>query len=505
MQSPAFPALKRPGLVRALCLLFAATLSACGGGSSAPVANPPATPVGPGYTVVNLAPVNPLDHPQINARGEAAFSILRSARYQGMFFDGTSTRDIGSLGGASTIVRSMNDQGQVVGTSSKASGRYHAFLWSCCMRDLGTLGGAEERESSEAFDINARGQVVGISSSNAPFNPGHAFLWTEAGGMQDLGTLSTMTGGGSIAKAINASGQVAGDFDVAVESIHAFMWSATAGSLDLGTLGGPESFSVDINDAGQVVGNSTPTNAAERFLHAFVWSRQSGMVDLGTLGGAESNAAAMNSAGQVVGIAAGTDGVGHAFIWTQSGGMADLGTLGGNVSRALAINDRGQVGGSAEVAGGELHAFVWSAGSGMVDLNSRVLNAPPQLVLSEVLAIADNGMILAASDAGLVLLKPGSSGGPSPVVGAITPAGPVPVGVPVVFSVSFNDTPAGETHGALWSWGDGSADTTGTVDEANGTATGSHVFSSPGVYPILVKVTDSAGHATTVARNVEAQ
>lgn len=142
----------------------------------------------------------------------------------------------------------------------------------------------------------------------------------------------------------------------------------------------------------------------------------------------------------------------------------------------------------------------------MVDLNTRIPDAPAGLVLSQVFAIANNGEILAGSNAGLVLLKPGA-GTAFPVVGPISPTGPVAVGTSVVFAVHFTDANAGETHSATWSWADGSADTVGKIDEANGagTASASHVFASAGVYPVFVTVTDSAGHGTTVSRNVEAQ
>src|SRR5262245_5331753 len=67
--------------------------------------------------------------------------------------------------------------------------------------DLGTLGG-----TSEALAINDSGQIVG-GSLIGPQGPEHAFSWTPAGGMIDLGTL-----GGNFARAyaVNASGQVVG-------------------------------------------------------------------------------------------------------------------------------------------------------------------------------------------------------------------------------------------------------------------------------------------------------
>ena len=91
------------------------------------------------------------------------------------------------------------------------------------MIDLGTLGGT----ASYAVAMNVGGQVVGFSTTPGDVE-GHAFSWTEAGGMVDLGTLG---GTSSFAAAVNASGQVVGSSWTAgdIES-HAFSW--TAGGRD---------------------------------------------------------------------------------------------------------------------------------------------------------------------------------------------------------------------------------------------------------------------------------
>jgi len=78
--------------------------------------------------------------------------------------------DLGILGGTNSEAYGINARGQVVGYSQPTSGSYHAFLWdpgTGAMTDLGTLGGPESR----ALGINARGQVVGWSRTASGERP----------------------------------------------------------------------------------------------------------------------------------------------------------------------------------------------------------------------------------------------------------------------------------------------------------------------------------------------
>jgi probable HAF family extracellular repeat protein len=131
---------------------------------------------------------------------------------------------------------------------------------------------------------------------------------------------------------------------------------------DLGTLqGGSNSYPLDINDSGHVVGCADTESGQQ---HAFLY-KDGQMQDLQTLGGTTSCAYGINNLGQIVGYSeTATSGETHAFIWKDDGDetttdMEDLGTLGGTNSYAYDINNSGQVVGQAETAGGETHAFVW--------------------------------------------------------------------------------------------------------------------------------------------------
>jgi probable HAF family extracellular repeat protein len=95
------------------------------------------------------------------------------------------------------------------------------------MQDLGTLGGS----GSAATGVSADGSVVVGVARNAA-GQARAFRWTEAGGMQDLGTL--LLGGSSRASAVSADGSVVvGVARNAAGKWRAFRWTAAGGMEDL--------------------------------------------------------------------------------------------------------------------------------------------------------------------------------------------------------------------------------------------------------------------------------
>jgi len=164
-----------------------------------------------------------------------------------------------------------------------------------------------------AFSINDLGQVVGTSGSCAPFNPiwlfnlspDHASLWRN-GGLTDLGSLGGLTN--NLAHSINNFGQVVGGSDLAGDATsHAFLWTPQTRKMkDLGVVGTDFwSFALGINDKGQIVGASA--NSDFSVLRAFV--RQNGaLVDLNTLVAGTTplfleTACSINFRGEIIGFA----------------------------------------------------------------------------------------------------------------------------------------------------------------------------------------------------------
>ena len=357
-----------------------------------------------------------------------------------------------NIGKASTrpSPRAVDNNGDVVGvlvvpTKPQQS---HAFLWnkSGGILDLGTLSGSGN--DSAAFGINTSGQIVGQANSSASGSD-QAFLWTNTAGMIDLGNLG---GSSSVANAINASGQVAGQSDLESGITAAFLWSQSGGMQNLGTLpGGQQSGANAINTAGEIAGWANVGSNDD----AIIWTESGGMVDLGINASCGATALGLNDSGEVVGWfnnSAGCSFTSHGFSWTHSGGLKDLGVLsGGQYSFAYGINSTGQIVGTGTSSTSAIVALLWTADGTIHDLNTLIAPGTARTLVSAN-GINNAGQIVADATAKTgkgnyaLLLTPimstalASSLNPSVLGQAVTItatvssiAGPPPIGEQVVF------------------------------------------------------------------------
>jgi len=268
--------------------------------------------------------------------------------------------DLGTLGGAESYGRDINEAGWVTGWAENSSGDDRAFLFDgTTMVDLGTLGGSQ----SAGHSINSSGHVAGVGydASGSPRAMVH-----DGTTMHNLGILP---GGGdaSVAVGINDAGIVVGHTRYPVFDFQAFVYSGGT-MTSLGTLGGTSSRGSDINNAGHMVGDAQ--DAAGNY-HAYLHDGTT-MHDLGTLGGTDSDAEAISESGLVAGGSMRSDGSYHAFLY--DGAMHDLGILGGDWSEARDLNDSGQVVGSSNIdfnPDSDNHAFFYD-GSTLHDLNNLI-------------------------------------------------------------------------------------------------------------------------------------
>ncbi len=207
----------------------------------------------------------------INDNGDYLGSHYSSSIYRSFIY-GSATATFEDLGSFAANVQTyafdLNDSRQTVGSSYSGSNQ-HAFLRSAApnspLQDLGTLVGPDG-DFSEARQINNAGTIVGTSRAVIPSGMGmHAFVYTVAGGMQDLGALP----GGylSYANAISENGIIVGESTIdGVNNppTHAFRLNTIGGAKkDLGVLGGNFSSATGVNDSGMVIGSSTTSNGSQ--------------------------------------------------------------------------------------------------------------------------------------------------------------------------------------------------------------------------------------------------
>ena len=324
------------------------------------------------------------------------------------------------------------------------------FRWtrSGGLVDIGELGGAGPGFSTstlvEAVSVDGNA-IVGSSHS-------HAFLWTTAGGLRDLGTLG---GPDSAFGIISRSTRVSADGSVVVgdsqgspggRTSHAFRWTAATGMVDLGTPNGQDpGFSavvqpVALSSNGNAVAGFWIDGQPKSAVRSYRWTEDGGMKDLGRLArvaGAnpeEPNvvAAAISANGAVV-VGTQTDfvpggSVQRAYRWSESAGMQTIEQwTGKSLGTGLVAKSAYAVNGDGSLVLGMLsndHTFV-AQGAGAIDVDSTgvalarnaaqahaVMNLREtrlRSVLAQDCAVfGDNGLCLAAGGSYASASDPGA-------------------------------------------------------------------------------------------------
>ncbi len=248
---------------------------------------------------------------------------------------------LGDLGGGKSYGYAINNLGQIVGESFIDATTPHAFLWDGQIHDLASQSG---EVWSQAFSINNLGVVIGYTFFNGAAYYS-MFIWTQADGLQPLDGLQPEDGGG-YANTIKDDGRMVGE-----KNTHAWLWPAPGPGTDLGGLTGfNNTWAMDINLNGQVVGfaNNNPNDI--KLCHAFSWTQADKLKDLG-VEGRNSRAFAINNQGYIVGWSdfQGDDLVTRGALWTPGGDLINLDTLvvdkplGVEIGDASAINQEGVI------------------------------------------------------------------------------------------------------------------------------------------------------------------
>lgn len=303
------------------------------------------------YTVTNLGTLGGgwSQAWSINNSGEiTGSSTLNSQRHAFLYKNGTLT-DLGTLGGPFSDGMSISDARLVVGRAEQSQSRMNAFIFSNNqMVNIGTLPNDLD---AIAFSINSRGEVAGLSEHNGSDNPFvyipayRGFLYRN-GQMQDLSLL--FGGARSRAQDINNLSQVVGSYNFDpfnCTQSRAFLYSNNT-VTQLGILPGFAcSAAVSINDAGEIVGILSA--ADDTSPHMFYYYKGV-MQDLGSVGNKGAGPRSINNAGEIVGsFTLPSSSSFIAFIYAN-GTQTDLNSLipansGWNLSVASSINDLGQI------------------------------------------------------------------------------------------------------------------------------------------------------------------
>jgi uncharacterized membrane protein len=262
------------------------------------------------------------------------------------------------IGTTTSYLVEVNNDGDIVGYMNLSDGT-HAFLLTASGETIDLhyapmcSGTAEPWQHTSAYGVNNRREVVIVA-----YDPPNAsaFHWAD-GCMTKLPALGPLTD----ARGINDNGLIAGasgGLPVRWMRNGDGTWTVTVLPLPSGCQTG---WAGAINATGMAAGNCFDTKTGKRL--ALRWSASGALTVLPALARGDSEIHEINDAGDVAGQSVRRDGMSvRAVLWPIAGGIKDLGAIVGS-SQAWGVNDNKQVVGSSQVPDGNTwphHALLWT-------------------------------------------------------------------------------------------------------------------------------------------------
>lgn len=291
----------------------------------------------------------------------------------------------------SNVMGISGDGSTIVGWSKandNANGQYRAYRWreDIGMAPLGHIG--PETANSTAVAASFDGSVIVGTVSDS-------FRWTEAAGMQTIGSC--------IALGISGDGETVVGYCQTDLGNEAATWTLSDGWTTFGALGTQliDAFFFDANHDGTI--RSGQSIFDDFAVEPTRWTPADGMVALGDVpGGVHYGLGLAISAdgSTIVGDAIGDVGQ-DAFLWTEATGLVNLEAAErGAVTDSHAHDVSGN--GAIIVGSSDLNgAMIWDAGHGMRSVQQMLIDLYglqlPGWTLLSVEAISDNGRVLAGN------------------------------------------------------------------------------------------------------------
>jgi len=339
--------------------------------------------------------------------------------------------DLGTLGGVSSYAADINSGNTVVGWSETSSGTTHAFRWTAAegMVDLGALPGDPMSRAIAVLDGPAQNgaQILGVSGQDGRWTP---VVWSVSGSISALPIPLLPGFATALPTGFNAQGNVVGSDAGGTGLQQGWIWSESDGKYNLSANaqgGSNEGAASDVTPSGLVVLTTrayTCHHTAECW-RTYRWSHTKGYDPLGTPGNdpeANVTGLALNETGTVAGWAtAGTSSGTTPYRWDANSGFTLLAHYAAGSSSygyATAISSNGTVvGADFEPSSGSIVASTWLANGAIVKLSPGDPNPSVAVAITNLGTIAGWTAISSGGNHA-VIWKPSSQASPT----AIAPA-----------------------------------------------------------------------------------